>query len=349
MGVKKMTKKKYNYFENEEGMFECGHCGKEYKSSRGARGHCKKNHYESDKPKEEDNNKPEVVLERIQTSSMSRNKKIEAVQRAVQEFNRAKKSLSRRLENVSYESDAKYVALLGISDIHYGNANVNMEYVERLLDFVKNNERAYCFLNGDILDNWVEISPKGGHYEQTVNPSLQKEIMVHKLEPIKDKIIAIVTGNHEARSSKAGEINPTEQMAIELGIPYLGAGGRINLKLNDNEYKLHIRHKYQYNSTFNPCHACGRLIEQLDSEADIVCIGHHHDPAVEVRFKAGKQRSLLRFGSSMPSTMYSESLGFDKTPLKAPTLVLSGEEFMHHPFMDISVVQEYIDKKKGGE
>lgn len=134
-------------------------------------------------------------------------------------------------------------------------------------------------------------------------------------------------------------------MAEELDIAYLGPGGRINLNFNGLVYKMHARHRFRYESSFNPCHACGRLVEQLDAEADIVTIGHKHDPSVEVRYKAGKQRSLMRFGCAMPSTSYSEYLGFESSPLAAPTVVISGNEFMHHPFIDTSIVQTYIERR----
>ena len=36
--------KKYNYFKNEKGKFECGYCGRDYEYSRGARRHIRNNH-----------------------------------------------------------------------------------------------------------------------------------------------------------------------------------------------------------------------------------------------------------------------------------------------------------------
>jgi len=36
--------KKYNYFQNKKGKYECGYCGEEYSYSSGARRHIKKNH-----------------------------------------------------------------------------------------------------------------------------------------------------------------------------------------------------------------------------------------------------------------------------------------------------------------
>ncbi len=327
--------KKYNYFKNADGLFECGHCGKVYKHDRGARGHIKAVHGEN-------KSEPKVTIEKIQAKDATREEKLSEMYEAVRDFNKSLKTLENSKKNITFDVVGGFIVVVGISDLHYGNVNVNMDYVDKLLEFVEKEERAYCFLNGDILDNWVEISPKGGVYEQTVPPEYQKEIMVNKLKPIKHKILAIVDGNHEGRSSKAGERSPSEDMAEALDVPYLGQGGRVNLNFGKFTYKMHIRHRFRYESSFNPCNANGRLVEQLDSEADIVAIGHKHDPAIEVRYKAGKQRSFMRFGSAMPSTNFSDSLGFDESPPVAPCVILSGKEFMHHPVIDIGVAKSYI-------
>lgn len=288
---------------------------------------------------------PSIKIRQIQSQDKPREEKIEEMHEAIREFNEKLNTLDRDKNTVNFDVDGDFLAVVGISDLHYGNQNVDMDFVEDLIDFVEGHERAYCFLNGDIIDNWVHLSPNGGEYEQTIRPEYQREIIRQKLEPIEDKILGVTYGNHEGRSQKEGEQNPMDLMSKELDVPYLGSGGRINLVFDEElKYRLHVRHRFRYESTFNPCHACGRLIEQLDSDADIVAIGHKHDPAIEVRFKAGKQRSLMRFGSAIPSTRYSSYLGFEDSPLVAPTVVVSSKEKAHHPFIDISVVRDFIER-----
>ncbi len=285
---------------------------------------------------------PETSIEQIDTDGKTEEQNIQQMKEQVREFNKQLNELEKEKKEVNFDVDGDFICVVGVSDLHYGNQNVNMDFVERIIGFIEQHERAYCFLNGDIIDNWVKLSPNGGRFEQTLKPEYQLKIMKEELEPISDKILGIVYGNHENRSVRQGEKNPMKQMAEDFDLPYLGAGGRINMNFNENIYKLHVRHRFRYESSFNPCHSCGRLIEQLDSDADIVAIGHKHDPAIEVRYKAGKQRSLMRFGSAMPSTHYSSDKGFEETPLVAPSVVLSGREKSHHPFVDVGVVESYI-------
>lgn len=347
-----MSKKKYYYHKNEDGKLECPDCGKQPSSKRSYRDHCNrtghsllvnyKNKSTEEIREKKDNDSP-IDIQRIEEMDATKEEKLEEMYDAVREFNKSLKNLDDSNRDIEFNVDGDYIVVLVISDLHYGNKNVNMEYVEKLLNFVKEYDRAYCVLNGDIIDNWVKLAPAGGIYDQSIKPEYQEEIITNKLLPIKNKILALITGNHENRSTRQGDKNPAKTMANKLDVAYLGAGGRINLNFGEFVYKMHMRHRYRYESSFNPCHACGRLIEQLDSDADIVGIGHKHDPAVEVRFKAGKQRSLLRFGAAIPSTGYSKSLGYPDTPSVAPLVVLSGKEKMHHPFIDINIAKAYIN------
>lgn len=244
--------------------FKCPYCGKEYKSETWYKKHINKKHEKKE---------PQIQIDRIAEKEIPEEQKMEEMFEAYREFQSSLKDLENTKQNINFNVSGDYIAILVISDLHFGNANVNMDFVDRLLDFVKNYERAYCVLNGDLIDNWVMLSPKGGKYEQTLKPEYQSKIVTYKLQPIKDKILALISGNHEDRSERQGDKNPSKTMAEKLNVAYLGAGGRLNLNFNNILYKMHVRHRFRYNSSFNPCHNCGRLIEQLDSEADIVSLG----------------------------------------------------------------------------
>lgn len=53
----------------------------------------------------------------------------------------------------------------------------------------------------------------------------------------------------------------------------------------------------------------------------------------------------MKFGAAIPATKYSKAIGYSNTPLTAPTILLSGEKKMHHPFIDLDIVKQYIKRK----
>lgn len=174
--------------KKENGRFVCPICNKDFGYRSGYRRHYRKVHDIKGK-------NPKTHIEQIEEKDAPREEKLEEMYEAVREFNKSLQSLENSKKNIKFKVSGDFIAVSIVSDLHYGNVNVDMDYVERVLSFIENNERAYCVLNGDILDNWTVISPQGGVYEQTLNPEYQKEIMVHKLKPLKDKILAIIYGN----------------------------------------------------------------------------------------------------------------------------------------------------------
>lgn len=269
---------------------------------------------------------------------------LDELEELIAEYGSKLQSLDVEQDSVSYEVETDWFPIVGLSDLHIGHKNTDYDYINKLFNFVNDHKRVHCFINGDLIENWVRASPDAGGWDETLPPKYQRKLARHKLESIKNKILFLIEGNHEWRSAKQGEQPMLEAIAEDMGIPYLGHGGRINIDLNGLTYKLHARHKFRYESSFNPCHACGRLTEQLDSEADVVAIGHKHTPNIESRFKAGKWRLYIRYGAALPSTGYEKYAGYVETPLVAPTIMLNGQQKAMEGFKRLETVEQFLNK-----
>jgi len=277
-------------------------------------------------------------------SSKDEEMRLDELEELIADYGSKLQDLDSQQESVSYEVDAEWFPLVGLSDLHIGHKNTDYDYINSLFDFVADHRRVHCFVNGDLIENWVRASPDAGGWDETLPPKYQRKLARHKLSKIESKILFLISGNHEWRSAKQGEVPMLEAIAEDMNIPYLGHGGRINLDINGIKYKVHARHKFRYESSFNPCHACGRLNEQLDSEADIVAIGHKHTPDIESRFKAGKWRLYIRYGAALPSTNYEQYHGYSQTPLVAPTAMLSGQQKAMEGFKRLETVEKFLTK-----
>ncbi len=300
---------------------------------------------------EEDLDIPEPIEDQIAEisgddvpSSKDEEIALDELEELIAEYGSKLQQIDTKQDSVSYNISANWFPVLGLSDLHIGHKNTDYDYIDRLFSFVEKHKRPHCFVNGDLIENWVRASPKAGGFDETLPPKYQRKLARHKLSKIQDKILFLIEGNHEWRSAKQGEQPMLEAIAEDMKIPYLGHGGRINLQINGIEYKFHARHKFRYESSFNPCHACGRLNEQLDSEADIVAIGHKHIPDIESRFKAGKWRLYIRYGAALPSTSYEQYSGYAQTPLVAPTAMLSGEQKSMEGFKRLGVVEKFLKR-----
>ena len=112
------------------------------------------------------------------------------------------------------------VTIIPVSDVHIGAAEC-ME--KEFMDFVKmvsETENVYVTLGGDLINNATKSSVSN-IYDEVYRPSEAKRMMARMLEPIKDRILCAVGGNHERRSSKDVDDDITYDIMAKLDIENL--------------------------------------------------------------------------------------------------------------------------------
>jgi predicted phosphodiesterase len=95
--------------------------------------------------------------------------------------------------------DRKDIKIYPISDVHLGAAEHLTREWELFCQRVKNEPNSYIILGGDLINNGTRTSVTN-IFEETMRPREQKKIMVKMLEPLRDKILCAVSGNHERRN-----------------------------------------------------------------------------------------------------------------------------------------------------
>lgn len=116
--------------------------------------------------------------------------------------------------------DRPDIRLYAIADVHFGaKEHLAREWSLFCANFLK-DENAYIILAGDLINNGLKNSVTNV-YEETVRPREQKKIMTEMLTPLKGRILAAVTGNHERRSAKEADDDPTLDIMDKLGLEHL--------------------------------------------------------------------------------------------------------------------------------
>ena len=118
---------------------------------------------------------------------------------------------------IELSRDLTDIEIVPFADTHIGDKFSDMDWVKEKIDYVKNNEHVYCILNGDLLNNSTKNSV-GDIYSEKLTPMEQLETLVKLFEPIKDKILCVTYGNHEARTWKWDGIDLMGIMCAQLGI-----------------------------------------------------------------------------------------------------------------------------------
>jgi len=124
------------------------------------------------------------------------------------------------------------VRVIVLSDLHYGNPYCSIKHFIRAVDFIRDNDNVYCFLNGDLLEAVIKTS-KGDIHRQELSPKQQRKDVTEILYPIRHKILSMTTGNHEARLTDATSEDPSELIAEQLNVPYRPEGMLFKLSFGD--------------------------------------------------------------------------------------------------------------------
>lgn len=105
-----------------------------------------------------------------------------------------------------------------MADLHIGDSMSDAKLITERLEHIKHTPNAYCILDGDLMDTAI-ASSIGDTYGANLQPMEQLKLCVRIFEPIKDKILAVLPGNHENRVYKSDGLDITELMCAQLGIP----------------------------------------------------------------------------------------------------------------------------------
>lgn len=112
------------------------------------------------------------------------------------------------------------ITLWLIGDGHIGAKECDEKRFKRDIDAIAADPNARVILLGDLINNATKSSVSN-IYEERYNPSEAKMIAAKMLEPIRDKILVGVGGNHEYRSSKEVDDDPAYDIMCKLNLSEL--------------------------------------------------------------------------------------------------------------------------------
>ena len=113
--------------------------------------------------------------------------------------------------------DIDHAVILPLADLHLGDPHSDFAKIQEWLAYIRDNDDVYCILNGDLMDTAIATSI-GDTYGAALQPMEQLRQCVTLFEPIKNKVLAVLPGNHESRIYKNVGLDLTETMCAQLGI-----------------------------------------------------------------------------------------------------------------------------------
>lgn len=116
-----------------------------------------------------------------------------------------------------YPTEWPHANLYTLADLHIGDERAQTAEIAKRVEQIKDDPYGLCICNGDLLNTALKTSVSDIYSEQ-LSPMQQMQAAVDLLTPIKDKIIAVTTGNHESRIYRTDGIDIMRLVCRELGI-----------------------------------------------------------------------------------------------------------------------------------
>ena len=123
-------------------------------------------------------------------------------------------------EMIVHDLGPNDITIIPVADVHLGAAEHMERAWEEFVNKVKDTPNVYLTLGGDLINNATRSSVSN-IFEEKMRPSEQKKIMAKMLEPLRDRIICGVTGNHERRSGKDADDDPNYDIMCKLDLEHL--------------------------------------------------------------------------------------------------------------------------------
>ncbi len=133
---------------------------------------------------------------------------------------------------ISLPRELNSIEIHTFSDWHIGDKHCDFDAIKQQIAYVKDNKNVYAICNGDLMNNATKASVSDC-YAESIPPMEQLQNLCDLLEPIKDKILILTQGNHEARTYRADGIDLTALLSRQLGIydRYAREGGVLFLRV----------------------------------------------------------------------------------------------------------------------
>lgn len=191
---------------------------------------------------------------------------------------------------IVHEICDKEIKIYPVADVHFGALEHDTKAWTAFCNKVADEPNSYIILAGDLINNNTRSSV-GSPWDDLVRPREQKRRMVEYLTPLKDKILCCVSGNHERRSLKDADDDPTYDIMAKLDLEDIYRQNAAFMKIRlgsrtkegklcyDTAFKFAITHGAgggMTGATVNRNERWGNVIDGVDC----VIAGHTHKGAI---------------------------------------------------------------------
>lgn len=246
---------------------------------------------------------------------------------------------------IDLSADFKEIKVLPVGDYHLGDPQSDYKKIQADLEYIKNNDDVFFIANGDLMNSAIKSSISDC-YGETLSPMQELQECVKLFQPIADKCLCCVPGNHEMRHYKTNgvdmtwlfckELNIEERYSPTTAVVFLRFGrlaGGQNAHNRKACYTIYVAHGTsggrREGSKINRLADLSSIVD-----TDIYLVGHSHLPAIfKERFARPNMANssitycdklYLNTSAKLNYGGYGDYGGFKVPSTDTPVIILNG-------------------------
>jgi predicted MPP superfamily phosphohydrolase len=208
---------------------------------------------------------------------------------------------------------AEQIEIIPLGDIHYGSSNCNLKYLKSTLQYIADTPNCYMIGMGDYFDCVIPKDPRFDPSQEYNFIDESYDVIKKLFEPVKEKILCLLIGNHEYHLVTDGYANLANRLATELRTAYAGFSSFLQVETNEKPVRkivFYLHHGWfsgrQVGSKAN------NIINLMrDYEADCYLVGHSHDlfgiRRVRISFNNTRKIIFANTGSFLETATWGTS------------------------------------------
>jgi predicted phosphodiesterase len=192
-------------------------------------------------------------------------------------------------EIITLDDKEEPAKVIPFGDIHIGAAGVNKNYLKNTIEWIRKTDNCFAIGMGDycdcidIKDKRFDIKAIDRQFIKDLdNIALaQMDYMVDLLEPISDKILVMIPGNHEDKLRTRYSVNVMSRLEESLNVNVGDYMTYFRLKFDRKQFHTTPVTFWLHHGWFAGRKMGGKINQLHDVassyEADIHIAGHSHD------------------------------------------------------------------------
>jgi hypothetical protein len=245
----------------------------------------------------------------------------------------------------------KPIALALLSDLHIGNATTDYRQLRKDAELIQKTDGMFAIFHGDGIDNW--IVPKLMQLQRGQAVNFEQELLLFEswLSLIADKLVAVVSGNHDNWTHSMSGIDIVKRMLKGTKVLYDRDEIRTIISVGDYHWEFCIRHKWLGSSIYNPTHGIERY-SRMGATFDIGIGGHTHIASISREFISNDNRQCMAIitGTYKKYDGFARQLGLPHCPHNGSGAIIlkpNGKYLWIRDLQDAANYITYLRKHNG--